>query len=132
MAEDLRMAAERRAYTLSDRGTYLALARSLRLTILFQGDPSLRNPYAVICVNPRRHPRVNIAGARQFAAFLLAPRTQRFVAGFGRDRFGQPLFYLFSKEAGRQRRSDGGAGRTGSPPLRVTTDQRRTTSRAST
>src|SRR5207247_2204741 len=57
MAEDLRMAAERRAYTLSDRGTYLALARSLRLAILFQGDPSLRNPYAVICVNPRRHPR---------------------------------------------------------------------------
>lgn len=96
MAAVLRMAAERGAYTLSDRGTYLALSRMLRLQVLFQGDPVLRNPYAVMCVNPRRHPAVNIAGARQFAAFLLLPETQRFVAAFGKDRFGQSLFHPYT------------------------------------
>src|SRR5262249_13848170 len=66
----LRMASERSAYTLSDRGSFLALARTLRLRILYQGGAELRNPYAVIVVTPQRPPNVNVAGARRFAAFL--------------------------------------------------------------
>jgi tungstate transport system substrate-binding protein len=95
MAEALRMAAERRAYTLTDRGTYLALSRTLPLQVVFEGGPALRNSYAVICVNPQRHPGVNIAGARQFAAFLLLPETRKFVGAFGKVGFGQPLFHVY-------------------------------------
>jgi tungstate transport system substrate-binding protein len=95
MAEALRMAAERQAYTLSDRGTYLALSRTLPLQVVFEGGQALRNPYAVICGNPQRHFGVNIAGARQFAAFLLLPETQQFIDSFGKTRFGQSLFHTY-------------------------------------
>lgn len=97
MAEALRMASEREAYTLSDRGTYLALSRTLRLKVLFQGGESLRNPYAVITVSPTRHPTVNAAAARRFEAFLLSPDTRRLVASFGKEKYGMPLFRLFTK-----------------------------------
>ena len=93
MAEALRMASERKAYTVTDRGTYLALAQTLQLQVLSQGDESLKNPYAVLVVNPKRHPNVNTAGARRFSEFLLSAETQAFVDEFGRDRYGEPLFH---------------------------------------
>jgi tungstate transport system substrate-binding protein len=95
MAEALRMASERQAYTLSDRGTYLSLRNTLELQILHAGDAALQNPYAVITVSPRRHPHVNTAGARRFAAFLLTPATQRLVARYGKERYGEPLFHVW-------------------------------------
>jgi tungstate transport system substrate-binding protein len=105
MAEALRMGSELGAYTLSDRGTYLALARTLHLSVLFEGGAALQNPYAVIVVNPRQHPGVNVAGARRFAAYLLRPATMRWISTFGKDRYGQPLFHPFSlPDAGEPRR----------------------------
>jgi len=89
------MASERGGYTLSDRGSFLALSRTLRLRVLFQGGADLRNPYAVIVVSPARHPGVNVEGARRFAAFLRARKTQRLIRDFGKDRFGQPLFHTW-------------------------------------
>ena len=71
------------------------MARTLRLRILYQGGAELRNPYAVIVVNPQRHPNVNVAGARRFGAFLTEPATQRMIAAFGKRRFGQPLFHVY-------------------------------------
>jgi tungstate transport system substrate-binding protein len=94
------MASERGAYALTDRGSYLALSRTLRLQILFQGGAALRNPYSVIVVNPARHRGVNVAGARQLSAFLLERETQRQIAAFGRDRFKQPLFHVFPVRKG--------------------------------
>lgn len=102
MAAVLRMASERSAYTLTDRGTYLALRRTRQLQVMFEGGAELRNPYAVIVVNPRRHPRVNSTGARRFAAFLLRPKTQQLVARFGKDRFGQALFSPFPRPSQRK------------------------------
>jgi ABC-type tungstate transport system permease subunit len=98
-AESLRMASERGAYALTDRGSYLALARTLRLQVMFQADPALRNPYALILVNPAKHPAVNAAGARQFSRFLLEPATQRQISAFGRERFGPPLFRVYGPRA---------------------------------
>jgi tungstate transport system substrate-binding protein len=93
MVQTLRMASEKRAYTLSDRGTYLAQRSSLDLAILSQGDPLLRNQYAVIVVNPAKHPHVKAAAARRFADFLLSPETQSSIGRFGADKFGEPLFF---------------------------------------
>lgn len=92
MAETLRMASEKQAYTLSDRGTFLALRDTLELEVLSEGDPRLQNPYAVIVVNPARHPHVNAGGAQQFADFLLAPQTQAVIEGFVDDQSGETLF----------------------------------------
>jgi tungstate transport system substrate-binding protein len=92
MASALRLANEKRAYILSDRGTFLALRDKLDLISVSEGDPLLKNPYHVIIVSPYRHPNVNVKGARKFVEFLASPSTQKVIGGFGLDRYGQPLF----------------------------------------
>jgi tungstate transport system substrate-binding protein len=92
MGQTLQIADERNGYTLSDRGTYLALRRALHLGVLLEGDPVLRNIYHVILVNPAKNGRINAAGARAFADFLTGADGQRRIGEFGWDRFGQPLF----------------------------------------
>lgn len=92
MAAVLRMASEKQAYTLSDRGTFLA-QNAPDLTIVSQGDSLLHNPYAVIVVSSDRHPGVKRAAAEQFSQFLVSPTAQSIIRKFGIDRFGQPLFF---------------------------------------
>ena len=93
MGATLNVADQKRAYTLTDRGTYLSLRRRLGLTILFQGDASLRNVYHVYAVNPARHPRVRHDAARSFINFLISRPTQQAIAAFKRDAYGEPLFF---------------------------------------
>lgn len=93
MGATLNIADQRSAYALTDRGTYLALRERLDLEVLFQGDSTLRNPYHVYAVNPARHPRVRHAEAKRFIGFLVSPATQRAIAAFGRERYGEPLFF---------------------------------------
>ena len=94
MGQVLRMASEKQAYTLSDRATFLTQRGGLDLVVLGEGDPLLVNQYSVIAVNPQKHPHVRGAAARRFADFLLSPEGQKAVADFGKDRFGQPLFFV--------------------------------------
>lgn len=94
MGHTLGVAAEKGAYTLADRGTYLALRKTLGLAILSEGDAALKNIYHVIEANPARFPKVNQAGAKAFADFLLSKEAREQIAGFGREHYGQPLFFL--------------------------------------
>jgi tungstate transport system substrate-binding protein len=93
MGATLNVADQKRAYTLTDRGTYLSLRRRLGLVVLFQGDPSLRNVYHVYAVNPARHPGVKHAEARAFINFLVSAPIQRAIAAFKRDEYGESLFF---------------------------------------
>src|SRR6267142_5403069 len=92
MGETLQMADEKRAYTLTDRATYLAWRDRLQLVPVVEGDPLLYNVYHVLELSPRNAPRINIAGGRAFADFLVSPEAQRLIGDFGRARFGQSLF----------------------------------------
>ena len=93
MGQTLSVAAEKKGYTLTDRGTYLAMRKSLGLAILVEGDKELLNVYHVIVVNPAKWPKVNAAGAKTFAGFLVADDTQRTIGTFGVETFGAPLFF---------------------------------------
>ncbi|WBL37478.1 substrate-binding domain-containing protein [Tepidiforma flava] len=93
MGATLNIADQRRAYTLTDRATYLALRSRLELTVLFAGDAALQNVYHVYVVNPEKHPGVKAAQARAWAAFLVSDEAQQVIAAFGRDRYGEPLFF---------------------------------------
>lgn len=93
MGQTLSVASEKKAYTLSDRGTYLALKKKLALEILGEGDASLLNVYHVIEVNPAKHPKVNAAGGRAFADFLVSKDVQTAIKEFGIAIFGAPLFF---------------------------------------
>jgi tungstate transport system substrate-binding protein len=92
MGATLGVADDRNAYTVTDRGTYLAYRKRLRLPILVQGDRPLLNIYSVMEVNPSNGPRVNAAGGKAFADFMVAPETQNVIKGFGIEKFGQALF----------------------------------------
>ena len=92
MRATLPIADQRRAYTLSDRVTYLALKDKLDLAALAAGDSALHNIYHAYVVNPAKHPLVRSHEARVFTDFLTAPATQRVIGDFGAARYGQPLF----------------------------------------
>ena len=101
MGETLTFANEQEAYTLSDRGTYLAQKDNLPdLVILVGGnsleenkDKSLLNPYGVMAVNPDKHPGVNFDLATKFVEWITSVEEQQKISDFGKDKFGQPLFY---------------------------------------
>lgn len=93
MGLTLQVAGERRAYVLSDIGTFLAFSKRIELVILSRPEPALRNIYSVLRVNPQRFPgRIHVESARVLKAFLLGRETQERILGFGKERFGQPLF----------------------------------------
>lgn len=92
MGQTLGIANDRRAYTLTDRATYLAFAKRVDLPILVEKDRPLLNIYSVMEVNPANGPRVNVAGGKAFAEFVLAPETQDVIRTFGMDKYGQALF----------------------------------------
>ena len=93
MGQTLNVAAEKKGYTLTDRGTYLALKKNLGLDILVEGDAILLNIYHVIEVNPAKWSKINAAGAKAFADFMVSREAQEVIKTFGVDKFGSPLFF---------------------------------------
>lgn len=102
MGTTLLIANEKRAYVLTDRGTFLAFRDRIDLITHIEGDPPLLNVYSVMEVSPERFARVNHAGARAFSEFMRAPEAQAIIGGFGVERFGQPLF---TPDAGKSEES---------------------------
>lgn len=92
MLATLLIASQKRAYTLADRGTWLAGRSRLDLAIVFEGAPELRNVYHTIPVAPLPGRRVNSEGGWACAQYFISPEAQQLIAGFGRERYGEPLF----------------------------------------
>jgi tungstate transport system substrate-binding protein len=93
MGQTLNVAAEKKGYTLADRGTYLSMKKNLGLDILKEGDPILLNVYHVIQVTPAKWPKVNADGAKAFSDFMVAAETQGIIKTFGVEKFGGALFF---------------------------------------
>lgn len=89
MGETLTIANQKQAYTLADRGTFLATG-SLRSQIVFEGSQDLRNDYHVIVVD---HAGTNTGCAREFSAWLRTRPVQTAIADFGVEEYGEPLFH---------------------------------------
>jgi len=92
MGATLGIADDRKAYTLTDRGTYLAFQKRVRLPILLEGDRPLLNIYSVMEVNPGNGPRINTVGGHVFADFMVSSDVQKIIKTFGVAKYGQPLF----------------------------------------
>jgi tungstate transport system substrate-binding protein len=92
MGATLTIASQKRAYTLSDRATFLANKANLSLDILYQGDNVLLNVYHVIIVNHDKWPNTNLDGATAFADYMVSAATQTLIGGFGVDKYSQQLF----------------------------------------
>ena len=93
MGETLTIASQKQAYTLSDRGTFLA-TKNLDLDLLVEGGDDLLNPYHVIVVKGKG---MNRACAHEFSDWIVAPETQKEIGRFGVDKYGEPLFHADAK-----------------------------------
>ena len=94
MGATLTVAREKQGYTVTDRATFLTFAGKSDLPILLEADPALLNVYHVIVPNPAKLPKTNTDGGRAFKNFLIAADTQKKLIGeFGKEKFGQPLFF---------------------------------------
>jgi tungstate transport system substrate-binding protein len=92
MGSTLGIANDRQAYTLTDRATMLAFSKRVALKPMVEGDKLLLNVYSVMEVNPANGPKVNTAGGKAFADWMLSSETQAVIKTFGVDKYGQPLF----------------------------------------
>src|SRR2546427_6479754 len=92
VGETLPKADEKRAYTITDRATYLAWRAKGQAAPLGEGDPLLYNVYHLLELNPKNAPPINPPGGKAVARFLLAAATQALIAEFGKSRFGRSLF----------------------------------------
>ena len=93
MGQTLTIASDKAGYTLTDRATYLATKKNLKLDIMLEGDASLLNIYHVMQVNPEKFPKVNADGAKAFDDYMINADTQKLIGSFGKDKFGQALFF---------------------------------------
>jgi len=93
MEKTQRVANEKRAYTLTDRGTWLATKDrgKLDMVIVLEGDKVLFNQYGVMAVNPEKHKHVKYAEAMQFVNWLISKEGQEAIGAF-KDKFGNQLF----------------------------------------
>ncbi|MBA4395513.1 MAG: tungsten ABC transporter substrate-binding protein, partial [Desulfobacca sp.] len=93
MEKTQRIANEKRAYTLTDRGTWLGTKDKdkLEMLIVLEGDPQLFNQYGIMAVNSQRHKHVKYLEAMQFINWMISKEGQQVIGSF-KDKNGNPLF----------------------------------------
>jgi len=102
MGATLGIASEKRAYAVTDRGTFLAFQKRVQLVNLVEKDRILLNIYSVMETNATKFPRVNAAGGKAFADFMVSKEAQDVIKTFGMDKYGEPLFF---PDAGKREES---------------------------
>jgi len=91
MGDVLIMAAEKQGYSLTDRGTFIAMEDKIDLPILFDGDKGLFNPYGIIAVNPKKHPKAQHELAKKFIEYVTGPEGQKVIADYKKK--GKQIFF---------------------------------------
>lgn len=91
MGAAINIANEKQAYTLTDRGTYLAFKNKIDLVILNEGDPELFNPYHIMAINPAKHKHVRYDLAKKYMNFITGKKAQTLIGAY--KKHGEQLFY---------------------------------------
>ena len=95
MGAVLRIADDKQAYALADRGTQIAYSEKMSLKVKFEGDAALFNPYHVMAVNPEKHKHVRYDLAKKYIRFVTGKEGQSIIESFKKE--GQQLFYPDAK-----------------------------------
>lgn len=96
MGDTLQIAAEKEAYVMTDRATYLAQVKNFEhMVILVEGDDDLLNIYHVMEVNSEKHELVNAEGGKAFVEFMISDKAHDVIGTFGEEEYGQPLFFSY-------------------------------------
>jgi tungstate transport system substrate-binding protein len=100
MGDTITIADIKGGYTLSDRGTYLAMKDKIKLRILFDSDQTyLFNPYHIMAVNPAKFPNVKYELAIKYINYVTSPQAQDIIRNYGMDKYGEALF-VHEEDAG--------------------------------
>lgn len=97
-AKTLKYTDEQKAYTIIDRATYLTMKNQIDLKVLVEKDESLLNYITLIPVNPEKFPQVKNKQAMQFVDFCTSKEGQTIIRDFGKDKYGESLFFPNSPE----------------------------------
>jgi tungstate transport system substrate-binding protein len=98
MGASLQIANEKNGYILTDRATWLAQEKNLtNLQIVVEGGKDLMNIYHVMQVNPEKHDMVNSSDAERFVEFMIDSETQDIIESFGKEDYGQSLFFKYTE-----------------------------------
>ena len=95
MGATLNIAINKRAYTLTDRGTWIRFGNKSDFEILFEGGEELFNPYGLILVNPKKHPHVNVVDGQALIDWLIGEEGQQWIDSYRVD--GKQLFFADAK-----------------------------------
>ena len=101
MMASLQKAASENGYFMVDRSTYIVARKgnpALNLAVLFEGDPMLINQYHALTINPKLFPDANYEPAKKFVEFLKGDRGQKIIATFGKEKFGEPLYFSVAQK----------------------------------
>ncbi|NOR80380.1 MAG: solute-binding protein [Methyloprofundus sp.] len=91
MGAVLKIADEKQAYTLTDRGTYIAFKDKIDLVIINEGDQALFNPYHIMAVNPAKHKHVRYELAKKYIDYVTGDEAQALIGAYKKQ--GEQLFY---------------------------------------
>ncbi|MDP4172166.1 MAG: substrate-binding domain-containing protein [Bacillota bacterium] len=98
MGATLQIAAQKKAYVLTDRGTFLSQRKKLDgMKIIIEGGKDLMNIYHVMQVNPAKHKMINSKDAKKFVDFMVSKKTQTIIGNFGKKEYGQALFIKYTE-----------------------------------
>ncbi|MDQ0155254.1 substrate-binding domain-containing protein [Robertmurraya andreesenii] len=98
MGNTLQVANEKQGYVLTDRATYLAQKSNYAdMEIIVEGDKDLMNIYHVMEVNPEKNDQINNEGAKAFVEFMVSDEIQKVIEEFGKDKYGESLFYKYTE-----------------------------------
>ena len=95
MGATLNIAINKRAYTLTDRGTWIRFGNKSDFEILFEDSEELLNPYGLILVNPKKHPHVNVVDGQALIDWLIGEEGQQWIDSYRVD--GKQLFFANAK-----------------------------------
>lgn len=98
MGAVLQMADEMKAYTLTDRGTYLSMKDKLKLQIVTEKSQQLYNQYGVLKLNPAKNTKLKEKEADEFIDWILSDKIQKTIGEYGKEKYGQPLFIPNAKK----------------------------------
>lgn len=94
MGAVITMAAEQKAYTLSDKATYLAHEKRPELSILMEESDEMKNTYSMLAVSPEKWPDTNIFGARTFIEWMQTDTATEMIEAYGVEEYGEKLFFV--------------------------------------
>lgn len=87
---------EQQGYTIMDRATYIVMKKELKLAVLVEKDESMLNYISMIPVNSTKFPSVKHEDAMKFVEWVTGEEGQKIIRDFGKDKYGEPLFFANS------------------------------------